>query len=125
MMRAVYFTLLISPVLSDLYQSLRHFEFIHKNDVSHNVVKRGADRSVNKFSHIREVSLKALGQKFSLLLSPQKDLFSGNFEVILSINNHDIAIAMSPSRADPVLPWLGVFKCLYQGHCTVWGYLNI
>ena len=39
--------------------------------------------------------------------------------------NHDIAIAMSPSRADPVLPWLGVFKCLYQGHCTVWGYLNI
>ena len=24
--------------------------------------------------------------------------------------NHDIAIAMSPSRADPVLPWLGVFK---------------
>ena len=39
--------------------------------------------------------------------------------------NHDIAIAMSPSRADPVLPWLGVFKCLYQSHCTVWGYLNI
>ena len=39
--------------------------------------------------------------------------------------NHDIAITMSPSRADPVLPWLGVFKCLYQSHCTVWGYLNI
>ena len=39
--------------------------------------------------------------------------------------NHNIAIAMSPSRADPVLPWLGVFKCIYQGHCTVWGYLNI
>ena len=39
--------------------------------------------------------------------------------------NHDIAIAMSPSRADPVLPRLGVFKCLYQSHCTVWGYLNI
>ena len=39
--------------------------------------------------------------------------------------NHDIAIAMSPSRADPVLPWLGVFKCLYQSHCTDWGYLNI
>ena len=39
--------------------------------------------------------------------------------------NHDIAIAMSPSRADPVLPWLGVFKCLYQSHCTDWGDLNI
>ena len=36
--------------------------------------------------------------------------------------NHDIAIAMSPSRADPVLPWLGVFKCLYQSHCTDWGH---
>ena len=39
--------------------------------------------------------------------------------------NHDIAIAMSPSRADPVLAWLGVFKYLNQSHCTVWGYLNI
>ena len=39
--------------------------------------------------------------------------------------NHDIAIAMSSSRADPVLPWLGVFKCLYQSHCTDWGYLNV
>ena len=38
---------------------------------------------------------------------------------------HDIAIAMSPSCADPVLPWLGVFKYLNQSHCTVWGYLNI
>ena len=28
--------------------------------------------------------------------------------------NHDIAIAMSPSHADPVLPWLGVFKYLNQ-----------
>ena len=44
---------------------------------------------------------------------------------ILDDENHDIAIAMSPSRADPVLPWLGVFKCLFQSHCTVWGYLNI
>ena len=39
--------------------------------------------------------------------------------------NHDIAIAMSPSRAVPVLPWLGVFKCLIQCYCTGWGYLNI
>ena len=43
----------------------------------------------------------------------------------IKYENHDIAIAMSPSRADPVLPWLGVFKYLNQSHCTVWGYLNI
>ena len=39
--------------------------------------------------------------------------------------NHNIAIAMSSSRADPVLPWLGVFKCFYQSHCTDWGHLNV
>ena len=112
-MRAVYFTLLISPVLSDLYQSLRHFEFIHKNDVSHNVVKRSADAelSENKFNHIRDVSLKALGQKFSLLLSPQKDLFSGNFEVILSTRT-----TTSLSRC------LLLVLTLY---CPGWVYLNI
>ena len=43
----------------------------------------------------------------------------------ISYENHDIAIAMSPSRADPALPWLGVFKCLIQCYCTGWGYLNI
>jgi len=32
---------------------------------------------------------------------------------------------MSPSRADPVLPWLGVFKYLNQCHCPGWEYLNI
>ena len=53
---------------------------------------------------------------------------SFDFDLALQIfknENHDIAIAMSPSRADPVLPWLGVFKYLNQSHCTVWGYLNI
>ena len=39
--------------------------------------------------------------------------------------NHNIAITMSSSCADPVLPWLGVFKCLYQSHCTDWGHLNV
>ena len=35
---------------------------------------------------------------------------------IIKYENHDIAIAMSPSRADPVLPWLGLFKYLNQCH---------
>ena len=34
--------------------------------------------------------------------------------IILDYENYDIAIAMSSSRADPVL-----------GHCPGWGYLNI
>ena len=33
--------------------------------------------------------------------------------ILLLLNeNHNIAIVMSSSRADPVLPWLEVFKCL-------------
>ena len=43
----------------------------------------------------------------------------------ISYENHDIAIAMSHSRADPVLPLLGVFIYLNQCHCPGWGYLNI
>jgi len=39
--------------------------------------------------------------------------------------NYDIAIAMSSSRADPVLPWLGVFIYLNQCNCPGWRYLNI
>ena len=56
--------------------------------------------------------------------------------------NHDIAITMSSSRADPILwlyilqgwleefksmpqPWLEVFKCLIQSYYAGWGYLNI
>ena len=84
MVTAVFLTLLISPVLSDLSLSLKHYEFIHKKDVSHNVVKRGVEWSENKFNHIREVTLSALGKKFRLILSPQRGLFSGNFKVIFT-----------------------------------------
>ena len=54
----------------------------------------------------------------------------------MSDENHDIAIAMSSSRADPMLGlnilqgWLEVFKwcllkCLYLSYCTGWGHLNV
>ena len=55
----------------------------------------------------------------------QKRLDRRTLPIITLYENHDIAIAMAPSCADPVLPWLGVFKCLIQCYCTVWGYLNI
>ena len=43
---------------------------------------------------------------------------------ILMNENHDIAIAMSSSRA-VLLPWLGVFNYINHFHCPGWGYLNI
>ena len=37
----------------------------------------------------------------------------------------DCLILTTNKRVGWSLHWLGVFKCLYQRHCTVWGYLNI
>ena len=68
------------------------------------------------------------GQALAVSTTPSTEnrlLFHAQKSLLSVHENHDIAIAMSPSRADPVLPWLGVFKCLYQSHCTDWGYLNI
>ena len=70
--------------------------------------------------------LKAMSRNISIILNIH---FStpARFKrwSLLFHENHDIAIAMSSSRADPVLPWLGVFKCFYQSHCTDWGHLNV
>ena len=68
----------------------------------------------------------ARGQQCFIILCEFIQKWKSAYRSVLSYyENHDIAIAMSPSHADPVLPWLGVFKCLYQSHCTGWVYLNI
>ena len=88
------------------------------------------ERTKNK-SAIKDLVSKMSTPDLQLELvsfSSVKEFFVGELVKISEIlvnENHDIAIAMSPSRADPVLPWLGVFKCLIQCYCTVWGYLNI
>ena len=44
----------------------------------------------------------------------------------MKYENHDIAIAMLVLLVlTPTLCLLGVFKCLYQCHCTGWRYLNV
>ena len=63
-------------------------------------------RHVHMFKHVQKVQVCIL-------------------HILYTNENHDITIAMSSSGADPVLPWLGVFKCLYQSHCTDWGHLNV
>ena len=37
-----------------------------------------------------------------------------NTIIIKEYENHDIAIAMSPSRADPVLPWPGCIEPVHK-----------
>ena len=49
----------------DIRKNLRSFELLRDSDLSHSVVKRGADpTSPHKFNKIREVGFNALGREF-------------------------------------------------------------
>ena len=49
----------------DIRLNLRHFDLIRDSDLSHSIVKRGADpTSPHKFNKIREVGFNALGREF-------------------------------------------------------------
>ena len=75
---------LLQPALSDydLTKNLRHYETIHKSQLSHQVVKRGATLSTHKYNQIKEVEFKALGKDFKLILSPTKGLLSSKFRAV-------------------------------------------
>jgi len=66
----------------DLAKNLRYFETIHKDEISHNIVKRGINPSQHKFNQIKEIDFKALGKNFRLILSPTKGLLSPNFKAV-------------------------------------------
>ena len=67
----------------DIRRNLRHFDVIRDTDLSHNIVKRGADpTSPHKFNKIREVGFSALGRQFRLVLSPKKGLLHPKFKAV-------------------------------------------
>ena len=66
----------------DLTKNLASYELIHKSQLSHNIVKRGATLSTHKYNQIREIDFKALGRDFRLILSPKKGLLSSNFRAV-------------------------------------------
>ena len=66
----------------DLTKNLRYFETIHKSQLGHRIVKRGATVSYHKFNTIKEVEFKALGKDFKLILSPTKGLLSSKFRAV-------------------------------------------
>ena len=70
----------ISETKFDISNNLHHYEVLHKLDLQHNIVKRGAPTSNHQYNHIRELSFQALGKKFRLILSPKNTLFSSNFK---------------------------------------------
>ena len=76
-------TFLIKGLCSfDLTKNLRYFETIHKSQLGHTIVKRGATVSTHKFNTIKEVEFKALGKDFKLILSPTKGLLSSKFRAV-------------------------------------------
>ena len=76
-------TFLIPGLCSfDLTKNLRYFETIHKSQLGHTIVKRGATVSTHKFNTIKEVEFKALGKDFKLILSPTKGLLSSKFRAV-------------------------------------------
>ena len=67
----------------DIRRNLRHFDLLRDSDLSHSIVKRGADpTSPHRFNKIREVGFNALGREFRLVLSPKKGLLHPKFKAV-------------------------------------------
>lgn len=69
-----------------LNKNLKYYETLHVDDITHNIVKRGAKPSLNLHNKIREVEFKALGRKFKLILHPHREVLHQNFKAF-SVNS--------------------------------------
>ena len=97
---AILLMLCFQSILStsfDLTKNLKHYETIHKSQLSHNIVKRGATLSTHQYNQIREIGFKALGRDFRLILSPTKGLLSSRFKAV-EIDDEDKEVFVSIDR---------------------------
>ena len=78
----IFFILGVASSNFDLTKNLRYYETLHRSQLSHSVVKRGATLSTHKYNQIKEVEFKALGKDFKLILSPTKGLLSPTFRAV-------------------------------------------
>lgn len=69
-----------------MQKNLKYYETIHVDEISHNIVKRGAKPSINLHNKIREVEFTTLGKKFKLILHPHRDVLHQNFRAY-SVNS--------------------------------------
>ena len=74
--------LLTRSFCDKIHSSLKNYELLHKDNFVHNVVKRGASSSSNKYNHIREISFKSHGELLRLILSPKRGLFHSKLKVV-------------------------------------------
>ena len=73
-----------------LTDNLKYFETLDTSQLSHNIVKRGADpSSTHRHNKIREVGFRVLGRDFRLILSPKKGLLHHNFKAVEVVEDDD------------------------------------
>ncbi|XP_049273089.1 ADAM 17-like protease [Rhipicephalus sanguineus] len=65
---------------ANIYDQLKYFETLKVSDLSHSITKRGTQPSKHKFNTIKEVSFRAHGRDFRLILNPSKGLLSAHFK---------------------------------------------
>ncbi|XP_055851401.1 ADAM 17-like protease isoform X1 [Episyrphus balteatus] len=65
---------------STLQRTLKKYDTLHIDDVSHKVVKRGSKHSSNPYNVIKEVEFKSLGKHFRLILHPHKEVLHSKFK---------------------------------------------
>ncbi|KAM7309241.1 ADAM 17-like protease isoform X4 [Ixodes scapularis] len=75
-----YLTVTCASEASTIFDKLKYFETLKVTDLSHFITKRGTQPSKHKFSTIKEVSFKAHGRDFRLILNPSKGLLSAHFK---------------------------------------------
>ncbi|CAG0904299.1 unnamed protein product [Darwinula stevensoni] len=67
----------------DRHPNLKYFEVLRKEDLSHEIVKRGTDeRGSHPFNKIKEVSFDAMGRRFRLVLSPRRGILDPYFQAV-------------------------------------------
>nr|XP_042896996.1 ADAM 17-like protease [Parasteatoda tepidariorum] len=62
------------------HYQLKYYEIIKASDIGHSIAKRGVHPSSHHFNVVKEVSFKALGRHFRLILNPTKGLLSSKFK---------------------------------------------
>ncbi|KAH9383721.1 hypothetical protein HPB48_025487 [Haemaphysalis longicornis] len=65
---------------ANIHDQLKYYETLKVTDLSHSITKRGTQPSKHKFNTIKEVSFKAHGRDFRLILNPSKGLLSAHFK---------------------------------------------
>lgn len=63
-----------------LHRTLRHYELLHKDHVTHRIVKRGLKHSNHPYNVIEEVEFQTLGKNFRLILHPHREVLHSQFK---------------------------------------------